>query len=101
MVYDCSENRTIKKGKIMKDRRKRKVHRGRRKPNRFVTWFKGLSKKKKIAIYVGGAVLLLLLIVGIFVISKFKKIQTADFNENDINPEGYPKYNNCSTIIVS
>lgn len=68
----------------MKDRRKRKVHRGRRKPNRFVTWFKGLSKKKKIAIYVGGAVLLLLLIVGIFVISKFNKIQTADFDENDI-----------------
>ncbi len=68
----------------MKDRRKRKVHRGRRKPNRFVTWFKGLSKKKKIAIYVGGAVLLLLLAVVIFVVSKFNKIQTADFDSDDI-----------------
>lgn len=68
----------------MKNRRKRKVHRGRRKQNRFVRWFKGLSRKKKIGLCVGGIILLILLAVVIFVMSKFAKIQEADFDADDL-----------------
>ena len=68
----------------MKNRRKRKVHRGRRKQNRFVRWFKGLSRKKKIGLCVGGIILLILLAVVIFVLSKFAKMQGADFDPDDL-----------------
>lgn len=69
----------------MKNRRKRKVHRGRRKPNRFITWFKGLSKGKKAALISGVVVLVLLLSVGIFIASKFSKIQKVKIDPKDLS----------------
>ena len=68
----------------MEDKRKRKVHRGRRKPKRIVTWFKSLSKKKKIALGVGAAVILLILVLIFFVWAKFNKLQTANISKEDI-----------------
>ena len=68
----------------MENKRKHKVHRGRRKPNRIVTWFKGLSKKKKIALGVGAAVVALILLLVFFVLAKFGKLQTADISGEDI-----------------
>ncbi len=68
----------------MKNRRKRKVHRGRRKPNRFLTWFKNLSKKKKIGLCAGLVVLLLLIVGCIFVASKLGKVQKVKIDTKEL-----------------
>ena len=49
----------------MTNERRKKIRRGRRKKdkNKFIKWFQGLSKKKKIALILVAVVLLLILIV--------------------------------------
>lgn len=49
-----------------------------------VNWFKNLSKKKRIALIVAAVVLVLILIVVGYVMSKFSKIETDDFGEDEI-----------------
>lgn len=68
----------------MKKIRKRKVHRGRRKQNRFVAWFQKLSIKKKIALIAGVCLLVLAAAVAIFVANKFSKLQTVKFKPEDL-----------------
>jgi len=71
--------------------KERKHRRGRRKKN----WFMKLSKGKKIAVCIGGSVLLLLLLVGIFVATKLAKLNTEDIsadivvNEDALSEEGF------------
>ena len=68
--------------------KERKHRRGRRKKN----WFMKLSKGKKIAVCVGGAILLLLLIVGIFVAAKLAKLNTDDITEDIVvNEDAVPE----------
>lgn len=57
------QSRREKNGKLSGDN-KRKHHRGRRKPSKFMTWFRGLNKKKKIWLCIGAGLLATLLLVS-------------------------------------
>ena len=64
--------------------RKRRKQRNRNK-NRFLQWFKKLSKGKKAAL-IGGAVLLVLIVaVVLFVMSKFSKLDTQEIKKEEIH----------------
>ncbi len=99
MVYDCNDDNgfILQRGIDMTDRRKRRLqyrrekngklsggskrryHRGRKKPNKFMTWFKGLSKKKRMWFCIGaGALAVLLLVMAVLsaiLIPKYMKMQ--------------------------
>ena len=52
--------------------------------NRFLKWFQGLSKKKKIGLIIGIIILLILVAGVIFVASKFSKMNTEKIDEDEI-----------------
>ncbi len=65
-------------------RRRKQVMRSRKKPNKVILWFKRLSKWKKIVLIAGVALFVLALAAVIFVTSKFSKLDTEHFDEEDI-----------------
>ena len=66
----------------MKNRRRGR--RGKKRTNRFVNWFKKLSKKKKIALITVAVILVLALLLVGYIASKFSKIKTEKIDKTDI-----------------
>ncbi len=64
--------------------RKRRREKNRNK-NRFIQWFKKLSKGKKASLIAGVIVLLLIIAVVIFVMSKFSKLDTQEIKKEEIH----------------
>lgn len=71
----------------MTSERRKQIRRKRKQKNknRFVQWFKGLSKGKKAALIIGVIVLLLIIAVVLFVMSKFWKLDTQEIDRNEIH----------------
>lgn len=71
----------------MTSERRKQIRRKRKQKNknRFVQWFKGLSKGKKAALIIGVTVLLLIIAVVLFVMSKFWKLDTQEIDRNEIH----------------
>ena len=64
--------------------RKRRRQRNRNK-NRLLQWFKKLSKGKKIALITGAVLLVLIVAVVLFVMSKFQKLDTQEIKKEEIH----------------
>ena len=64
--------------------RKRRKEKNKNK-NRIVQWFKNLSKGKKAALIAGAIVLILIIAVVIFVMSKFAKLDTQKIEKEEIH----------------
>ena len=64
--------------------RKRRKEKNKNK-NRIVQWFKKLSKGKKAALIAGAVVLILIIAVVIFVMSKFAKLDTQKIEKEEIH----------------
>ena len=71
----------------MTSERRKQIRRKRKQKNknRFAQWFKGLSKGKKAALIIGVTVLLLIIAVVLFVMSKFWKLDTQEIDRNEIH----------------
>jgi len=63
--------------------RKRRKQRNRNK-NRLLQWFKKLSKGKKTALIAGAVLLVLIVAAVLFVMSKFRKLDTQEFKKDEI-----------------
>ena len=64
--------------------RKRRRQRNRNK-NRLLQWFKKLSKGKKIALITGAVLLVLIVAIVLFVMSKFQKLDTQEIKKEEIH----------------
>ena len=71
----------------MTNERRKQIRRKRKQKNknRFVQWFKGLSKGKKAVLITSVIVLLLIIAVVLFVMSKFWKLDTQEIDRNEIH----------------
>lgn len=73
----------------MTNERRKQIRKRRREKNknknRIVQWFKNLSKGKKTALIAGGIILVVIIAVVIFVMSKFAKLDTQKIEKEEIH----------------